>query len=436
MNAPNPPQPPSSRQSLSDGSDEEATPPAQFWRSRNVLLLLTARSVSVAGDWLFNIALVWLVLQTTHSARMVAAVSIAQAVPVIAFGVFYAGILDRVRSRRKALVVIDLARAMIVLAYPLLQAGNLLNPVTLIMSSVALGAANAVFNPGLQSLLPDVLATSDLPRAHAMLDVTQRLGRILGPGLSGLLLLLVTTSDFFYIDSGGYLISAVGLAGLAVRVQRSPKAGAARSRAGSRFHDLRASVGYLRSAPVSRRLIIVRTVQNGLWAVYTVGLPLLVYQSFGQTPGVFGVLVGVYAVGQLIGNFLAVQLHGYTHPLRNLHGGWILCGFGYVIVGLSHTPALAGVALAVSGIGSAAANIGNDGYLAVTTNPRIQGRVFTLQSTGMTLAQILGNAAFGTFLDKASPEHGFIFAGTAMTAIVTVSAIRRPVSPPAAQSGH
>lgn len=313
MNAANPPEPPSSRQSLSDGSAEEATPPAQFWRSRNVLLLLTARSVSVAGDWLFNIALVRLVLQTTHSARMVAAVSIAQAVPVIAFGVFYAGILDRVRSRRQALVVIDVARAMIVLAYPLLQAGNLLNPVTLIMASVALGAANAVFNPGLQSLLPDVLATSDLPRAHAMLDVTQRLGRILGPGLSGLLLLLVTTSDFFYIDSGGYLISAVGLAGLAVRVQRSPKAGAAQSRAGSRFHDLRASVGYLRTAPVSRRLIIVRTVQNGLWAVYTVGLPLLVYQSFGQTPGVFGVLVGVYAVGQLIGNFLAVQA-SWIHP--------------------------------------------------------------------------------------------------------------------------
>lgn len=426
-----PPVPPEGSTRCEPADLNSLTGTVGFWRSRNVVLLLTARSLSVAGDWLFAIAIVWLVLQTTRSAGMVAAVSIAQAIPFVIFGVFFAGALDRVRSRQRTLVLLDLARAVIVLAFPLLDAAGALTKATLVLVSAVMGAATAVFTPGLQALLPDVLATSDLPRAHAMLDVTQRVGRILGPGLSGLLLLVVSTGGFFYIDSVSCLVSAVGVASLRVRVRRTTPNPEDRP-PGRRWslQELRASAAYLGDHPVSRRLILMRTMQNTLWAVYTVGLPLLVYQTLGLTAGVFGALIGVYAVGQLIGNALAVRLRGYAHPLRSLHAGWIICGAGYVAVIFSHAPVLVGAALAVSGIGSAAANIAGDGYLAVTTNPAMQGRIFTLQSTGMTLAQILGTAVFGALLAATPPGNGFMFAGLAMIATVAISAVRRPAVTP------
>src|SRR5581483_5103878 len=53
---------------------------------------------------------------------------------------------------------------------------------------ILLGCGQAVFRPALQSLLPMLVAeTKILPAANALFDATERIARLLGPGLVGAL---------------------------------------------------------------------------------------------------------------------------------------------------------------------------------------------------------------------------------------------------------
>lgn len=392
----------------------------------NAPVLVASRVASVAGDWLFSIAIVWLVLQITGSSIAVAAVSIAQAIPFVLFGLLFAGSLDTVRNKKLLLTLLDFARAAIVLAYPVLHHLHALNVVTLVAVSAVLAAIDAVFTPGLQSMLPEIVVREGLPKAHAMLDATERLGRILGPGLSGLLLVFLTTESFFYIDSGTYLISALGLVLLAVdrtyiRAHRVP---AERKRL-RQLVDFSDSVRYLRGEAVARRLLIVRNVQNTVWAVYTVGVPIMVYRVYHSSAGLLGAMIACYAAGQLIGNRLALTTRGYRRPVRQIEVGWGICSVGFIGFGIFHNPVVGIAALVVAGIGGSLGNVSADGYLGYATPAASQGRVFALQSTGNQLSRMVGNGIFGAAIALIPVGWAFIAAGLVMLGVSGASAIRR-----------
>jgi hypothetical protein len=64
-------------------------------------MLLSGLAVSQAGDWLYNLALVMLVYQRTHSALWAGVTTAARVVPIVVIGPFGGVIAGRFSLRRR-----------------------------------------------------------------------------------------------------------------------------------------------------------------------------------------------------------------------------------------------------------------------------------------------------------------------------------------------
>ena len=71
--------------------------------------LLSGLAVSQTGDWLYNLALVVLVYQRTHSALWAGVTTAARVVPVVVLGPLGGVLADRF-DRRRIMIACDLAR--------------------------------------------------------------------------------------------------------------------------------------------------------------------------------------------------------------------------------------------------------------------------------------------------------------------------------------
>ena len=120
-------------------------------RHRNYRIFFTGQLVSLAGTWMQNVALAWLVLELSGSALAVGALAFWRFVPFTVFGLVAGVVADRVDSRRlvmatqAAAMVVSLALAVVTLT------GTATLPVVFVLA--ALGGITLAFDaPGRQSL--------------------------------------------------------------------------------------------------------------------------------------------------------------------------------------------------------------------------------------------------------------------------------------------
>ena len=72
-------------------------------RHRNYRLFFGGQVVSVAGSWMQNVALAWLVIELTGSPLAVGALAFARFVPFTVLGLVAGVVTDRVDTRRLVL---------------------------------------------------------------------------------------------------------------------------------------------------------------------------------------------------------------------------------------------------------------------------------------------------------------------------------------------
>src|SRR5665811_805034 len=73
---------------------------ASLRHHRNYRLFFSGQVISVAGTWMQNAALAWLVLSLTHSATAVGVLAVARFGPYMLFGRFGGVLADRLDNRR------------------------------------------------------------------------------------------------------------------------------------------------------------------------------------------------------------------------------------------------------------------------------------------------------------------------------------------------
>ena len=161
--------------------------------------LLTALAVSQIGDWLYNLALVVLVYDRTHSAAWAGVTTAARVVPVVALGPLGGVLADRF-DRRRIMIVSDLARMGLMVLLAAVAAARL--PILLAPLIAATATAfSAPYLPCVAAVTPRVVDDADLPGANAARSAVAGLGIIVGPALGGLLLLLGSPAFAFALNA-------------------------------------------------------------------------------------------------------------------------------------------------------------------------------------------------------------------------------------------
>lgn len=355
---------------------------------RALYTLVGADLLSNLGTRISLVAIPWLVLETTGSPTRMGLVAAAETLPYLLSSALATPWADRFGVRRTA-VAVDAASAVavaVVALAPWLGFGTLLVLVAVAGGLRGIGdrVKHVLFKPAAER------AGVPLIRLTSAYDGLLRGVSMFGVVLGGLLIDWVGVTRAIWIDSATFAAGAL-LIGLLVR----PPAPAEPAPRESYLRALRGGFAYLRTDRVLLTMLLVVSVSNMFAnASVAVWIPLWVDRVFGDPAG-FGLLLGVFSGGALLGNVL-FTVAGTRLPRGSLFA---------LGLALSGTPRLLALALSddlvvvlsvtfVSGIAIAAVNPLLGAALYERVPEQLQTRVIGISGSvaflGLPVGALLG----------------------------------------------
>jgi predicted MFS family arabinose efflux permease len=271
--------------------------------------------VSLVGTEVTRFALPLVaVLSLSASAFEVGVLNAMRYVPIVVVSLFAGIWLDR-RRRLPVLVASNIGRAVCIGVVPLLAAFDSLTLWVLCLVALALGTLTVLFDVGSLSFVPSVVQRTQLPDANGRLQTSFSLAMIIGPGLGGFLIAVLTAPITLALDAATYAFSVVMLLSLKV-TEPEPDVPAQRP-------TVRASIAEGLHAvfgnPVLRNLLTqsatFNLAQNAMMTVFV----LWTVRSLGLSATQLGLVLGIGSLGSLAGALLANRITravGYGRTLR------------------------------------------------------------------------------------------------------------------------
>ena len=350
--------------------------------------LVSGLAVSQVGDWLYNLALIVLVYDRTHSALWAGVTTAARVVPVVVLGPLGGVLADRF-DRRRIMIACDLTRVGFMVLLAAVAAFRL--PIVLApVIAAAATAAAAPYLPCVAAVTPRVVDDADLPGANAARSAVTGAGIILGPALGGMLLLLGSAASAFALNALTFGLSA--LAVLAIRADGDPNPFAPR-RAGQRpdgvLREVAQGAAALRAHPAALRLVGADTMCSVLYGAQTV-LLLLVSRRVGLGVQGYGYMFAALGAGGLIGTALA----GLLSRLRSrsvLAAALAVAGVPTLLLAVVRWPAAAIVLTGLTGMGALLVEILTETTLQRELDEDVFGRAYGLAFPAAISGIVIGS---------------------------------------------
>ncbi len=385
-------------------------------------LMWAGQVTSATGDRLYAVALTWLTLRLTGSPAAVSLVTLAGTLPFLAASVFSGALADRhdgLRLARAANITQALMVAVIPAAY---LAGHLGLPA---LAAVAggLSALEAFCLPSLQASLPRLVEPEWLTPMVSLLDTTDRLARIIGPGAIGLLVVVMPEIHLFTIDAASFAVSAFCL-GRVARYARPPAPLGTPRAAQSRAARPAAGWQVIWRHGALRYAAVLRGACNLAWPAFTIGAPFLVVGHYHRGVGAYGLVLGAFGAGNLVGSAFAGRI-GEARPLRWCCAAWAVSGSGFIAMAAAPGYHLFVLACAGTGICTPLANVTIDAYIARTVDQAMLARTYATQRFLVAAAGAAGLPAAALTISHLGTPITLAVAGGFITCAATLTACGR-----------
>ena len=154
----------------------------------------------------------------THSGKWVAALLVADFVPIIVIGLLLGSVVDRF-SRRKLMIASDLLRCAVFVALPFTT-----GPAQVVALAGVAGFATGFFRPALYAGLPNLVDDDELADANGIFQAAENITWMLGPLLGGVLLSFSTPDVAYWFNAVTFLGSALLIMRIAERKLQTEKA--------------------------------------------------------------------------------------------------------------------------------------------------------------------------------------------------------------------
>ncbi|WP_225828688.1 MFS transporter [Streptomyces naphthomycinicus] len=364
--------------------------------------LLIGRTVSVLGGFMTMVTVMYQVWDTTRSTAWTGAVGLAQALPLVVFGLFAGAWADRADRRRVFLAAtVGQAACSLLLA---VQGFTGHVPVVVVLLLVAVQSAfGALGAPAAGVFLPRLLPKDQVAAGLALQQVTGQSMMLLGPALAGVLLGWFGIGVCYLLDALSFGFAFYGAFGLpALPPEGEP------SRAG--LHGVLDGLRFLAGHRVVRGALITDLAATVL--SFPVSLfPLVNTERFGGDPRTLGLFLSALAVGGVTAAALSGSLTRLGRP-----GPVMLCasatwGAALVVFGLSTSPWIGLVLLVLAGAADATAVMSRSTLVQVRTPDALLGRVTAAEQIVGQAGPSLGNVRGGLLAGWTSGATALIAGG-------------------------
>jgi MFS family permease len=392
--------------------------------------LFAAQLISFAGDWFATVALLGLALQLTGSPAVASLLLVVQT-GAFALASPLAGVLADRYDRRRLMVIADVVRVPVALAFLLARDPDTLWIAFAAVALLSLGAA--VFEPTSSASLPNLVEEGELAEANVLIGSAWGTMLAVGAALGGLVAATLGRDVAFAVNAASFGASAL----LIVGIRRSFRAPRGDQSSGEPSHRERGGVAesirvVLRFARGNRTLaaLLLAKTTFGVGTGVIVLLAVFGRDVFKAGDAGIGILFAARGLGALLGPFLVRSIVGVSE--RGLIGG-IAASFGifavsYALLPLAPILPLAAVAVFAGHLGGGAQWTLSSYGLQRAAPDAIRGRVLSFDYGLVTLTITLSTLIAGFLAERFSPAATtWTMVGLAAIAAIGWIAFARPV---------
>src|ERR1700733_4411611 len=181
------------------------------FQNRNYRLFFSGQSVSQIGTWMQRTGVSWVIYTLTHSPFMLGLTVFASQFPSFIFSL-PGGIASDRYNRYRVLLFTQIASMIQALLLAMLTLSNHYSVTGILLLSVLLGIINAFDVPARQPLIHEMVTDkADLPNALALNSSMVNLARLIGPALSGIVLVRWGAGICFLLNALSFIAVIISL---------------------------------------------------------------------------------------------------------------------------------------------------------------------------------------------------------------------------------
>lgn len=315
----------------------------------------TASTVSMFGDQVSSVAIPLTAVMVLHArAYQMGCLVALQWLPSLLFGMHAGALADRHGQRRHTMILADVGRAALLVSLPVSYAAGTLTLPQMYAVTFAAGALSIVFNVSDGTLFVSIVEPSQYVDGQSLLYTSRALSFVGGPSIGGLLVQALMAPYAIVADALSFLGSAFFLG--RIRPAEPP--------ADDGAHGVSTGLTFIARSAVVRASLTGVAVINLFNMMFSALFMLYAVRVLHLRPGLLGAVLGIGALGGLLGSLLTKRVcervgagwsyiagcFGFTAPLALVpmasltHGQEVLVllclaefasGFGVMVLDIS-----------------------------------------------------------------------------------------------------
>ncbi|MFH1852713.1 MAG: MFS transporter [Candidatus Neomarinimicrobiota bacterium] len=366
----------------------------KFQSMRNIGPIWLAQLISSTGDAIYQIALIWLVLDITGSTALTGLVALAAHLPAMLFGLF-AGVLADRHNRLLLMLVSNFGQAVVVIMIPILLSLGYENAYLIGLLAFFRSGFGTLFPPALNAFIPTIIHPRHLVRVNSLLATSGQLAYLIGPATAAILLNSISLKYLFTIDSASFILAL-----LLLLLIRRPAAAVTPTVNRQTWAELLQGINYVRRNGTIG-LIILLTILNNLFIMgpAIVGMPILVKNALNGSASDYAAIEACYAIGMLISSFVIFRIGDRFRKGRVLMLGMIVDGLTFCLLYVAGSVPMVMGLIIIHALGIPMITISRTAIIQKYVPNHLQGRVFSMVHLAVVGLTGISSALVGIVAD-------------------------------------
>ncbi|MEG4836685.1 MFS transporter [Microcoleus sp. B9-D4] len=378
-------------------------PPAL--RSRNYRLFFAGQGISLIGNWMTQVATVWLVYNLSDSPWMLGVVGFTSQIPTLILLPFAGVLIDR-WNRHRVIIATQILAMVQSLALAFLALTGVVNIWQILVLSFFQGAINAFDAPARQAFVPELVEKKeDLGNAIALNASMFNGARLIGPAIAGLLIATVGASYCFLIDGLSYIAVIAGL----LAMQIKPRKIAATNT--KPLQRLKEGFVYAFGFPPIRAILLLLALVSFAGMSHTVLVPIFATKILQGDAQTLGFLMASSGVGAFAGAIYLISRKSIVGLGKLIAMSPAIMGFGLIGFGLSRILWLSLIMMLFVGFGFIIQFAGGNTFLQTIVEDDKRGRVMSIYTMAFFGVTPFGNLVAGGLANYIGAPNTVIIGG-------------------------
>ncbi len=394
-------------------------------RNRSFGSLWLGQVVSLSGDAIFDVALLWLVLLETGSYALVGVTQAAILIPAVLAAPVAGVYADRV-NRRNLMIVSNVVEAGITGTIALLYLTGRLSFPLLILLVLLLFTTAQFFRAAIGAIVPRIVGREDLGAANSLFTLTTSANQLASYAIGGVIVTAFGAAVPITYDGLTFLIAAA-LFTLIARPYGRPRAdgppGEPAAPGRSFGSDFREGLRYVRGSRLLRQLILFGFAIN-FFGASAVALIAPYSKDWIHGDGTtYGFALAFFSLGSIVGAAVVGKVNFRAYVGKLLFAGVAAAGVLIALTGVVTTTLLAFPLFFLIGAALVIVNLPIQVLVQTKVPGELLGRAVTVLGSLLAAAQPAAAILAGGLAQATSIGAVFVGSGTA-TALVTLALYR------------